>query len=697
MGAIPAGSIFEDETEKTVIIHGQVYKKTNTSNIQILYLKNNSEIDSKIMVYDETFTEVAIGQTIRLRGRTKTFERARNQGNFDQSLYYAKQDLYGVIWCEQVVAVTGDAHWLRENLYKVKTHWRNMILEVMGDTEGNILVAMLLGEKGEMDSDIKELYQKNGIGHILAISGLHISFIGLGIYKTTRRTGLGYILSGLISILFLSIYAIMIGFSVSVIRAYVMLLFRIGADMTGRVYDMLTALLVAAAFTVGIQPLYLTDAAFLLSYGAILGILFLLPCLESLFPSRVKFLSMWKASLAINVMLFPVLLWFYFEVPTYSILLNCLVIPLTSVLLGAGMLGSLFCWILWPVGNWCLQVCKWILWLIEMLSMAGSKLPLWRIVMGQPKLWQIVIYYLMLGSCILMLRHYVKHKKNRIACLVLCVCMSLGILLLAYRPTGTLTVTMLDVGQGDGIFMRGPEGHTYFIDGGSSDVEGLGKQRIETFLKSQGVGKLDYVFLSHGDTDHCIGIKEMLGRQEVGIEIRRLVLPSNWRKDEMLVELVHIAQKAEVSVVVMKAGESITEGGMRLQCIQPTSTDSHLVGNEGSMVLSAHFETFSMLFTGDVEAQGEEALINRLAGQEFTVLKVAHHGSKYSSSERFLKNIQAKFALISSGEGNSYGHPHGETLERLADVGCRVFTTTKNGAITIQTDGNSLTIDHFLY
>ena len=314
MSDIPASSIYYDEKEKPVLIHGKEYKKTNTSNIQILYLKNNSINDSNIMIYDENFTAVSIGQFITVQGTTSCFDVARNPGNFDQRLYYAKQNIYGMVWSEKVLQISGEKNWLMENLYQLKLQWKENIYEAMGEQNGAILVAMLLGEKGDMDTEMKELYQKNGIGHILAISGLHISFIGLGIYNLIRKTGLGYIPSGLLGVFVLSLYVLMIGCTVSVIRAYVMLLFRVGADVSGRVYDMLTALMVAAAITVGMQPLYLVDAGFLMSYGAILGVLFVLPMLGKMFPCRFKLLSGCYASIAINVMLFPIMLWFYYEI-----------------------------------------------------------------------------------------------------------------------------------------------------------------------------------------------------------------------------------------------------------------------------------------------------------------------------------------------------------------------------------------------
>lgn len=697
IGDIPASSIFYDEKEKSVSLSGQVYKKTTTSNIQILYLKNTSTKDSHLLIYDENFIEIAIGQVITLQGTTSVFERARNPGNFDQRLYYAKQHLYGMVWCDQLLSISGEEQWLMEKLYQVKQQWKNRIVEGLGEKKGAVLTAMLLGERSDMEPEMKELYQKNGIGHILAISGLHISFIGLGVYKLIRKTGLDYIPSGLLAIGVLSLYVMMIGFSVSVIRAFVMLLFRVGADMSGRVYDMVTALSVAAAITVGSQPLYLADAGFLLSHGAILGILFVLPALEKLFPCRLKLFSGCYASVAIQIMLFPILLWFYYEIPIYSVLLNVLVIPLMSVVLGAGMFGSLVGFVIWPVGKFCLQICGLVLSFFEMLSRAASRLPYATIVLGQPKLWKVMIYYFTLVIFVVVVLNH--NKKKTLQRLQICACMVSCILftLMAYRGGGHLRITMLDVGQGDSIFLRGPKGKTYLIDGGSSDVDELGKYRMEPFLKSQGVGVLDYVFLTHGDTDHYSGVLEMLGRQDVGVRIRHLVLPENWIGDDALVKLVQVARQQGVVVAEMHAGQCLQEGEFEIQCIQPGKTDSFLNGNAGSLVLGVRFGRFSMLLTGDVEGKGEEFLTDRIKGQKFDILKVAHHGSKNSTSDLFLKTIRPKIALISSGANNSYGHPHKETIARLRDRGCKIFETAKNGAITFRTNGNSLTFHCFLY
>lgn len=696
---VPASSIFSSQTDKTeVLVQGQVYKKTNTSKIQILYLKNNSMIqennsfqESNILVYDDTFSQIPIGKTICLKGKITSFEKPRNPGNFDQQLYYAKQNIYGFIWCEEILSISGEENVLFERLYQIRQAWKSILLENMSEENGAVLSAMLLGEKSEMDADLKEQYQKAGISHVLAISGLHISFIGLGIYKLIRRTGVSYVSSGMIAILVLSLYVLMIGFSVSVIRAYVMLILRVGADMTGRAYDMLTALMLAAAILVCYQPLYLADAAFYLSHGAILGILVVLPCLKKILPKKT-WLEGGYAGLAINVALFPVLLWFYFEFSVYSILINLVVIPLMSWVLSLGMFGSIGCFVWNPVGKLLLGGCDWILGIYGWLSETCCCLPFGKLTLGKPNWWEVLIYYVVLIGFVCLLQKC--DNKQKIARFrkagILLVILSLA--MFAKFPNGKLQVTMLDVGQGDGIFMKGPRGNTYLIDGGSSDVEQLGKYRIEPFLKSQGGGKLDYVLVSHGDLDHYCGIEEMLCRQTMGVKIQTLVLPANYKQDEKLVDLARLAIEQGTDVAVIKAGQTIHEGKLQIKCLQPDGTENALEGNAGSMVLDVTFENFDMLFTGDVEEEGEERLCQNLSKKTYDILKVAHHGSKYSTEEAFLRLIKPRISWISAGEDNSYGHPHAETLERLKKYHCTIYQTTEYGAISVETDGDFIDI-----
>ena len=618
----------------------------------------------------------------------------------------------------------------------------------------------------------------------MAISGLHLSFVGIEIYKILRRLTGSYPIGGAFGILFLALYILMIGLTVSAVRALTMFLFRVGADMAGRHYDAPTALSAVAVAMLVWRPLSLYDGGFWLSFGAVLTVV---PVVQESIPKgtfvqasyngnvldgklartmsarkvhaqsspkqntedsilSVYLLGVWKhvwkmilqgltAGIGINLFILPILLYYFFEFPFYSFILNLFVIPLMSVLLFLGMAGSLLALWLVPVSALLFRICGKILWVYKMSCETALQLPGARIVIGRPDMWQIGVYYGILFLGLILLRYvlFLKEREEnetkaggnigvrksarvdasgRKRWFVLFL-WAVGIMILTVRfgESGKLTTIVLDVGQGDGIFMKGPEGGTYLVDGGSSDVKKVGQYRLESFLKSQGVGTLDYVLISHGDSDHINGVEELIERQEIGVEIGTLVLPVQEVWDEALAGLAEKAKAYGVRVVVMESGQSVREGNMEITCIQPgnpgteaenmeseirepevrTAEGGYESGNAAYMVLAVKFGEFDMLLTGDVEGRGEEQLTEQLEEQyrgcTWEVLKVAHHGSKNSSSEEFLRQVRPAYAFISAGRENRYGHPHQETIERLADDGSKICSTQENGALIVEVEG----------
>ena len=235
-----------------------------------------------------------------------------------------------------------------------------------------------------MDPEMKELYQVNGIGHILAISGLHLSFAGLGAYRLFRRLTGSYKAGGLAGGMLLFLYVSMIGMTVSVLRAWVMFLFRVGADVTGRKYDMPTALSVAAVIAVGSNPLYLYDGGFLLSFGAFTCDLHS----DTIGEGRITAAGTGTyigPGIAMNLCVVAVILYFFFEVPLYSVMLNLLVIPLMPVILSCGMAGSLVRMAGGTYGTWILMVCSRILKLYDGCCVLLLKFPVARWIAGRPE------------------------------------------------------------------------------------------------------------------------------------------------------------------------------------------------------------------------------------------------------------------------------------------------------------------------
>lgn len=729
----PVQAAFREDD--TVLVEGQVWKQEERAEYHVFYLRDNSITKSGrtveeagIILYDPEKTDLRTGNILRASGQLFFFDEARNPGNFDQQFYYQRQNIHAGLWA-QSVEVKDDSFWhLRDTLERFRGEWRKALLEAAGEKDGDILAAMILGDRQGMDPETKELYQVNGIAHILSISGLHLSFIGIGSYQLLRRRTGSYLAGGLLGIGFLLLYILMIGTGVAVLRSLVMFLLRVGADMAGRAYDMITALAAAAAVVILWQPLAFYDGGFQMSFGAILGMWILgelmrpsgkerqagrgedrRPEKEKSLPVRAKkgLVQALQSSLGVQMILLPVTLYHYFEFPLCSVFLNLLVIPLMSALLFLGMTGSLLYMAVEPAGQALVWMGSRILDIYEVSCLAALSLPGSRLVTGQPDMGVVWFYYLTLGITIVL---WVLAKKKKRAGgrespaerrrALVPVFAGAAVLLFAGPASGLgslgqVEITMLDVGQGDSSFIRADDGTAILVDGGSSDTDQAGRYRVEPFLKAEGVGVLDYVFVTHGDSDHMNAVEELLDRQETGVKVSCLVLPVPGVWDEELKALAGKAKSRGVPVAVMDRGGTLSCGSLTVTCLQPGEEDEMEPGNGASLVLDISCGDFDMLLTGDVEGEGEEALEQRLK-KTYDVLKTAHHGSRNSTSESFLQKASPSAALISAGRDNRYGHPHQETVDRLRREGCSVYQTAQSGSVTIVTDGRTMRIRRFL-
>ena len=747
--------------EKQVELAGTVYRIEEKKKVTAVFLKDSTVSvadqmlnESELLVYiskneTEQSTEIKIGNRAAVSGEAEIFETARNPGNFDQKTYYLRQGIHVLVWAEQFRILSLDTKPVRQFLSEVRGRWNELLVRHLGDYYGGTMSAILLGEKSGLDARMKTMYQKCGISHLLAISGLHMTFLGMGIYNLLRKAGCGFTISGLTGGVLLILYSLMIGAGVSSLRALIMFMVRIGAEITGRDYDLLTSLFLSAAILCFRQPLYLTDAGFQLSYGAILGIALFSPVFSEMFgcaqvsdrkrrlerkkTGRILWMQskgltafLWilnglSTSLAVNVFLLGPLLWFYFEVPPYSVFLNLIVIPVMPVAMGAGVAGSALSLMSDAAGGAVLQICGGVLRSYDQVCTWAGMLPCNRFVAGKPDAPWIVVYYLVLAGLWILFKYIVGKREqeeekrksgNKISnksrkpcrlpgCAILFFAAGMALVCRGgFRLPDEAQITVLDVGQGDGIHIR-HDSLNCLIDGGSSDVSSVGTYRLEPYFLSRGVDALDYVFVTHGDDDHISGVREMLENQTFGVKIRNLVMPLLEYQDEKLIGLAQAAAKNGTRVTVMDPGDKITTGaaeeekGMVLTCIGPESGLEVEPGNETSLVLDLSFGEFDMLFTGDVEGSGEESLISSGLLRDYDILKAAHHGSKNSGTEEFLQITAPEYAVISAGKDNRYGHPHAETLQRLNDAGGTVYSTQDNGAVMIRSDGVTMTISGF--
>lgn len=620
------------------------------------------------------------GEWIVVSGMAECFDRQRNPGGFDAESYYRARGSVFLLKDGAVLERSGSGNRYRQMLFCCRRYLTGKLEEICGPDSG-IMQAVLLGNKAALAAEVKAQYQKAGISHILAISGLHISFLGMGLYRMLRKC-LPVPAAGAVAGSLLVSYVLMTGDSPSAFRAAVMCLLGLLADALGRSFDRLTALSVSALLLAAGRPLLLQQSGFLLSYGAILGLELLYPILSRLWTNRVT--RLFLAGFSISFLTLPVVLRSFFSFPVYSFLLNLLVVPLMGLVMALGLL-SLLAGLLFPsLGKLLFWPVHIVLLLFEAGCAVTQKLPGNTWLTGTPGQMQIVMYYILLAVFCLLKRYMTK------PCALMFLTGALWILTGPARVGDT--VIMLDVGQGDSILFGSEDGSHVLIDCGSSSERKLSEYTLLPCLKSQGIGRLDYVFLTHMDADHISGVKELLqdeGDREVSIGT--LVLPALASPDAEYDSMVSLARQAGIRVCTMSAGERIQAGGFSFFCLHPCKEEYYADRNDASLVLYVKKQGFSALLTGDLDGEAEEAFVRRMESEEtlsnrpgyVTVLKAGHHGSKASCGEGLLTLCRPSLTLVSCGEHNSYGHPDDKTLARIRASGSRVCVTKDTGAVRL--------------
>jgi competence protein ComEC len=673
-----AASLVDDKQKVTV--SGVVYKQEEKNEQLVIYLKqaylyqNSKKIKSNdIIIYEKLSTKIPIGNKIKVTGKSRKFQKPSNPGQFNAYLYYKSLNYDFAVQASEIEIINDEANAIKDSLYNLTNRLVSNFDEITkDDIENGTFKAMVFGNEADFTGEIKELYQKGGILHAFCVSGSNVGIIGMFIFYIFRKFGFGYRVSGMAGMSIVICYGIMTGFEVSACRAVIMFVIGMIAKIIGKTYDILSSLALAAIFVLMDNPLYIINTGFQLSFAAMIGLGAVTPIVLKIIDSESVIVQTVVSSLSVTIVTFPIILYSYYEFPLYSIILNIIIIPIMSYVLVSGILGCLCAEISIALGSFMLGMGSYILKLYETLCIVSSKLPYSSIIIGKPSIVQMVLYYLLLTIMLYLIK---KKEKMRYSCILLLMFFAIG-----FHSKSGFTVTFLDVGQGDGIVIQSADGTNYMIDGGSSDVKNVGKYRILPFLKSKGIKKLDYCIVTHPDEDHKSGLVEIINS---GYKIKNLIMPDIEIEDEAYAELVQLAKEAGIKVIYFSRGDKLTEGELELTCLHPYSEYVPASRNDYSTVISLKFGELDMLLTGDLESKGEEEILSNIE-EDYDILKVAHHGSKFSTSEEFLDKIDTEYAVISCGEKNRYGHPHKELLQRLEDNGMNVVITKDVGAIIMK-------------
>jgi len=536
---------------------------------------------------------------------------------------------------------------------------------------------LLLGDKTDMDYETETAFKISGISHVIAVSGLHISILyGLISFLTFRRRWL----TALVGVTVLVLFAAIVGFTPSVNRACIMYILMMLSTLVYREYDPPTDLAFSVLVMLAVNPLAITSVSLQLSASSIVGILLFSRKIKGwiLDPKRLGGLQGRKAKLAgrfagsvsitisATVMTMPLCAYYFGTVSLVSVLTNLLTLWVISfVFYGiiavcamgflCAPLAAMIAWVIaWPM-RYVVAVAKYL----SAIPFAAVYTKSIYIV-----IWLVVTYVLLAIFLMLKRKPIGLFASAVLAGLVLAVTVS------CVEPKlDNYRVTVLNVGQGQCILFQS-EGRTFMVDCGGDYEEEAANIAAETLL-SQGITKLDGVFITHYDADHAGGLPHLLTR----VDTQALFLPDTVEAET---EAAGILEKTAATVTMVQKDTVLRFGDSEITLYAPESYNS---GNESSMCILFRAEKCDILITGDRGQQGERVLLKRHVLPDIEVLVAGHHGSAHSTSELLLSTLRPEYAVISVGADNSYGHPAQAVLDRLSKYGCEIYRTDRDGCI----------------
>lgn len=663
------------------------------------------------------------GDWISCTGRLGAIEEPSNPGEFNSRLYYYSQGIYYQFFGKSFVRKKEEPLSVYRMAGRMRKRMDAVYKQILSKKEYGLLKAMFLGDKTDLSKEQKLLYQDNGVAHLLAVSGLHIAIVGGMLFRFLRKRGYSYAFSCILGSSILLFYAIMTGFGNSVFRAAIMFLCFLVSQYFGAEYDMVSSMSLAGILMLFDSPWRLLESGCIISFASVFSIGMILPFVKELEEKqRVRKLTPGEfliessrkrkmkqtffANFILSMTIMPLILRFYYQWSPYSLLLNLFVIPAMTPLLMSAIAGGLFGIFYHGLGFLGCIPAVGILRSFEWVLGRIQKLPASVIVTGCPSWWTVIFLYVLL--LLLFLIRYYRFWSGWIPLVLLLMVATY------FFQVPSLKVTMLDVGQGECLFFRMPSGETILIDGGSTSKKNVADYTIHPALKYYGTDHLDYVIITHTDEDHISGIRELL---EEKYPIKTVILPdtaaiNTHRKSGAEKNIADQIEESGSQIIKLRRGDQLNFGKVKLCCLHPVKGQSGQDANSDSLVFYLSYGKFSMLLTGDLPGEREPLLTGDFSREKdllskeskpdryllkagVTILKVAHHGSKNSTTGNFIKQYLPRKAILSAGKNNLYGHPHKETIERLQKQGTDIYGTLWGGAISIESDGQKYHINYF--
>ncbi len=689
-----------------------------------------------VKVYGDEQEFYRYGERLRLRGAIVDPPGRRVPGGFDYAFYLRSQGIDGLLYPKALQISSlgdGDPGRLPASAIALRSRLTDVIDRNLPSPAAELLTGILFGQRSRLPEEVQASFRNSGVGHLLAVSGLHVGLVAALILGLWRLLGLRGKLPLFMAIILVFGYAYLTGMRPSALRAAVMISFALGALLLERERDLPTTVVLAALATLLINPLYLFTIGFQLSYTATLAIIYLQPPLAEAarnlkLPGFIR--SLLTVTLAAQIGVLPLCAYYFQHIPVGALLFNLLLLPLMSPLVGLGLGGALLGLIFQPAAAVLLFPCRLLLELSLAITGLARYPFFYRPIYPPGPAGLVLIYALFAAALTFYYRYRSRQQKEAVSAVspdrtdlqsqkqpgilpegvkitfprkwLLFFALGTAVILLwgagpIQSRSSDLVITYLDVGQGAAALVEAPCGTTILIDGGGDpphrgDPRRTGEMVLLPFLRREGIRFIDLAVISHPHEDHFGGMLPLVEEIPIGALLISPVPGESPFYDQLLDEAsfrgIPVEKGAAGRCWNSPSGLFIETFGPPEKLFEGTNSDL----NNNSLVMKLSYREVSFLFCGDIEEAAACDLFKRKAALKAAVLLIPHHGSFMESLPRLVRAVRPQQAVISVGP-NSFGHPRPETLTSLEEAGVITWRTDLHGSVIFRTDGVSLRVE----
>ena len=649
--------------EKAVII-SDIQEKEYKYIYEAKFLKNNKKVLISIKK-SQQIDKINYGDLIYLEGKLEIPKIATNYKGFDYRQYLKTKKIQGIVIADNVKILK--VKYKNNLIYQIQKKIKETIKEKLPDETGNLLLAILVGDKKDLSEQIQINFKNSNLSHMLAVSGAHVSYIIVGLTYITQNLIMGKRKGRVFCIFFLIIFMAITNFTPSVTRACIMAILTLVSKILYKKADIYTNISISALIILLYNPYSLLDLGFKLSFGGTIGIVIFMRFIKKKQeePKLLNYIKqMALVSICANIIIIPIIMNNFNTVSLTFLVSNILASPILAIIVIVGFSIIIISIISHSLSNILVFWLNPILNLLIKISSFCSKLPFAKILVVTPYIFNIIFYY----TIILYLVNYNNLKQfiKKKTVILLSIILILSNFIFYILPQD-LKIYFIDVGQGDSTLIVTPSKKTILIDGGGSESFDVGEKVLLPYLLDRRIRKIDYIMISHFDTDHCKGIFTVIEN----LKVKNIIISKQAEKSENYKKFKEIVANKKINIILVKAGDKIKiDKYIYFKILFPTEKlimQNPL--NNNSIVSQLNYKSFKMLFTGDIEEIAEKEILNLQKDKlKSTILKVAHHGSNTSSTQEFINSVKPELALIGVGKNNTFGHPSECVVEKLRDL-----------------------------